>query len=462
MANIFERGADWMAGRIASYMPDKRQAGLYTVQDYYDGNQRAQLKVKPGQADDNIMQNWLSLAINRSVSMMIGGGLEFRTPEGSEQQKIYLDGVWDANRKDLFLHDHIADGAIFGTGFIKIVPDAITSPYTDSIYPRLVILDPKLMKIEVEPLDMTQVKAYIMEYKITSDGKAHSYKEVTRRATPDDYETPADETTAWIVETWEYMNAWRLIEKIEWPYSFPPILHNKNLPSVHTVYGSADIDQVIGIQDKYNFVQSNNLKINRYHAHPKTWGAGFTKSDKTSWGADEMITVADPNGRISNLEMASDLSASRSIAQDLKQSIFDIARDVDINALTDKLGQMTNFGLRLLYSDALSKTATKRLLYSEAYTELNRRLLILAGYEKEASNPGEIIWGDELPINEREEIELDQIALDLGIIDKASIAERWAKRYGKDWDAIQAALKEQKASESTIGGLLLRNFNQGQ
>ena len=462
MANIFERGFEWMAERIAYYIPDVRQRALYGVQNYYEGNQPPQLKVKSGQANDNISLNWLGLAVDRGVSMLVGGGVEFILPEEADDQQEYIDGVWEANKKNLLLHSHATDGALFGTPFMKIVPDGITSPYTDETFPRLVVLDPKLMKIECDPRDKEHVTAYIMEYRTTENGKEKLYREVTRRATPDDYDTPDIEPTTWVIEQWEFVSTWQKISAVEWPYDFPPILHNKNLPSIHSIYGTSDIEQVINPQDKYNFVQSNNLKINRYHAHPKTWGAGFTKTDKTSWGADEMITVSDPSGKIANLEMSSDLSGARSIAEDLKQAIFALARDVDISTLNDKMGQLTNFGLKLLYSDALAKVATKRLLYGEAYLEINRRLLVLKGWEKLDSDPGYIRWGDELPINESEEMEIDRAALDLGIIDKQTVAERWAKRYGMEWDEIQERMTEEKANEQTLGSLLLRNFNRGQ
>lgn len=175
-----------------------------------------------------------------------------------------------------------------------------------------------------------------------------------------------------------------------------------------------------------------------------------------------MITVSDPTGKISNLEMSSDLSGARAIGEDLKQAIFSLARDVDISTLNDKMGQLTNFGLKLLYSDALAKVATKRQLYGEAYLEFNRRLLVLKGWEKLDSDPGYIRWGDELPINEAEELEIDRGALELGIIDKQTIAEKWSKRYGMDWDEIQSRMAQEKAQERTVGSLLLQNFNRGQ
>ena len=341
------------------------------------------------------------------------------------------------------------------------VPDGLAEPYTGVMYPRLVLLDPKLMTIEVDPLDKSEVEKYIMQFKIIVDGKERLFKEVTRHSMPDDFDLQGEEETpdTWVVETWEFINTWTLINSVQFPYDFPPIIHWKNLPSIHSVYGMSDIEQVINAQDKYNFVVSNNLKINRYHAHPKTWGAGVTKTEKSSWGADEMILISSPDGKINNLEMSSDLGASRSISQDLRQSIFDLARQVDISSITDKIGQLTNLGLRLLYSDALAKTESKRELYGEAFAEINRRLLLMAGAQPVKC---EVVWGEALPVNMSEEMELDKSALEAGIVDKQTVAEKWAKRYGQDWETIQERLQEQRANESSIGAVLLQRFNRGE
>lgn len=172
-----------------------------------------------------------------------------------------------------------------------------------------------------------------------------------------------------------------------------------------------------------------------------------------------MILISSPEGKINNLEMSSDLTASRAIALDLRQALFDVARQVDITSITDKIGALTNFGLSLLFSDSISKTNTKRALYGEAFSEINRRLLVMASIQ---AVPCEVRWGDALPINIKEELEIDQLALDLGVVDKQTVSERYVKRYGQDWETIQERLNEQKGQESNIGTILLNRFNQGQ
>jgi hypothetical protein len=260
------------------------------------------------------------------------------------------------------------------------------------------------------------------------------------------------------------------VESAVWPYDFPPIIHQKNLPSLNSCYGDSEIDDVINVQDKNNFVVSNTGIIIKNHAHPSTFIFGISPKQLQDGRLDGAVgtiyAIADKEAKASNLEMQSDLASSRAFALDLRQSLFDISREIDISSMADKIGQLTNFGLQVLWSDAIDKNDTKRQLYGDALLELNRRLLVLGGWGMEATNPGSIQWGSALPINIAEEMASDKLALELGIIDKKTVGEKWFTRYGKKWEDIEKALEEEqsKANEgnANIGAMLLNNFSKGQ
>jgi hypothetical protein len=65
-------------------------------------------------------------------------------------------------------------------------------------------------------------------------------------------------------------------------------------------------------------------------------------------------------------------------------------------------------------------------------------------------------------VNIAEELEIDKVALEMGIVDKQTVAEKYQKRYAADWETIQERLNEQRGNESNIGTILLNRFNQGQ
>lgn len=474
MANLFANAinniGDWMAAKLAPYITDSLGGGYSVLSNYYKGDHRAQLKTKPGQPDDNITMNFVGLAVDRSVSRLFRGGVEFIPPEGADKQKEYLDAVWDLNKKEIILYQVGLHGAVYGTPYIKISPDSLIDPYTEELYPRLIPIDPEIIRVKVSPQDMNEVEAYIIEYSFVRDGQTVNYREITRHADNEDYTEEVGERDTWIVETFEQVGGgmWQLINKVEWAYNFPPIHHWKNLPSLKSCYGDSDIDDAINVQDKSNFVTSNTGKIIKHYAHPPTIGTGFAVKDMTQLENSVGTFYAIPNtdAKVYNVEMESDLVSSRAFGLDLRQAIFDIAREVDITSIADKIGVLTNFGLRVLYGDAIDKNDTKRQLYGAAIKEINRRLLVLKGWEKEQSNPGALQWGEALIVNVIEEMTADEKAINLGVVDIETVAKRYQSRYGVDYETIKAniaAQKAEKAASDNIGAdILRRRFNQGQ
>jgi hypothetical protein len=463
---FFNRMAEALAPKISDKM-GREQSILAT---YYVGNHRPQLKPKENPktgaiTDDNVIMNFTGLAVDRSVSRLFRGGIDFNLPDGAEAQEEYIERVWDLNKKEIILYQAGLHGAVYGTTYFKIAPDGITDPYTGDVYPRLIPIDPEIIRIITDPQDMNVVAKYHIEYKVKIQEAEFVVKEVAYR------EITERRGNGWVI-TYEKQEGqsskWqKYMPDTVWDYDFPPILHWKNLPSLKSCYGDSEIDDIINVQDKANFTYSNTGKIIEYHAHPKTIVTGISASSIVTLdtGPTAMHVFSTPDAKAYNLEMDSDLASSRNFGNDLRQAIFDISREVDISSMADKLGALTNFGLRVLWSDAMDKNDTKRSLYGDALLELNRRLLVLAGWTGEASDPGEIQWGEAMITNPMEEMQVDQLALDMGLVDKETVYDRYKARYGKSWEDIQAALAEEAANanqnNSDIGSIILRNFNNG-
>jgi hypothetical protein len=153
--------------------------------------------------------------------------------------------------------------------------------------------------------------------------------------------------------------------------------------------------------------------------------------------------------------MQSDLESSLNFIKFLRQAIFDIARSVDIDSLADKLGALTNFGLRVLYQDALSKVEDKRGLYGEALIQINHILLELAGFKN--TDGGEIIWFDVLPVDEVGQINALKTDMDLGLVSKQTASNK----RGYEWEDEEQRLADEKVSGDNVGAALLRAFGQG-
>lgn len=473
MPNIIERMTDRLARtaaefvqQVISYIPAERKQQDDVRQAYYEGKHEQPLKVKPGQYNDNLTVNFVGLAVDRANSLLFGGGVEFKYPDENDPRQTILDETWNANSKQILLHKHATDGEVWGTSYFETVPRALT--YNGKQYTRLVLLKPSIMSIETDPMDGERVMAYIMEWKDPNQDIA--YRKIARRiVAPDLYDEQGNVTESmpdsWMIELWKsagsFLSRWQLMDETPWPFEFPPILHNQNLPSIHSVYGASGVDDGIAAQKKYNLVISTMLKTLRYFGSPKVWGKGLPPNDKMekiAWGETEIIKISSENGELKTLEMQSDLASSRAIAAELKSNIFDLARVVDTQAVSQNLGQITQFNAKLLYADALAKNEIRRALYGEAYTELNRRLLAIEGFDD--ITPPETIWGEELPGDENANAALILNDLEKGIISKQTAAQE----RGYDWDGEEGEemrIQKEKASGDGLVNKSLANFFAG-
>lgn len=421
----------------------ERRETIEVARSYRRGIQKRPLKVKPNQADDNTITNFTGLVIDRTISMLMGHGVEWDYE--SEQLEEYLDMLWMVNKKDILLHKLADNGAQTGTVFVKILPDKLE--YDGVLYPKLEPTDPEWVEIKTNPHDKDQVLRYRIEYSVIEEVNGREVEIAYRQ----DIEVDGEDGK-WHLRDYKAMGGrkYELTNDEVWEYDFAPMVHWQNLPS-RGVYGMPDVTtDVIGLQDKYNFTSSNIAKIVRLYAHPQRVAINTGDMSKIDVGPDQMVKVG-AGGDIKQLDAIGDLASSLNYQNTLRQSLFDTTRTIDISSLADKLGTLTNFGLRVLYADALAKNATKQLLYGEGLEELNRRLLILAGYTPE---DGEVIFGDPLPVNEKEVVEIESAKIAEGL----SSRETAAKNMGIDWTSEQERMLQEQATQNNAGAILLDNF----
>lgn len=425
--------------------------GVLVKRDYRAGYQKRMLKVKPGYADDNVIDNVLVNVADQLAFGLFGNGVEFDlSDEDGESAEEYIDAVWDANKKDILLHNLALFGIEGGTGYIKIDPAGIVGR-DGKTYPRLIVQDPALVTIKTLANDFHFVTEYEIRYGYKdADGNEHAHKQLMTR----------QENGTWLIEDYESdrNGRWELVNSEPWAYDFPPMVHLQNLPAPDSVYGVPDItDNLILLQNKLNEVLSNTAKINRLQAHNQVWGRGF-KPNETEMGPDKMIILGGDAAMLDQLQNNSNIMQSMGLVEFLKESIFDQSCTIDPAAMREAGGQMTNFHVRVLWGNFLSKIHTKQQLYGDALVELNRRLLALSGIQ---SDGGDVVWPEILPNNPVEEVAMLQFDIDNKIASKQTIA----KVRGYDFEEEQARIAEEGKLENQdnadIGTMILRSFQNG-
>lgn len=410
---------------------DARIQAIKKNRAYVSGVQKRTLKVDPGKTDDNVTINVVGLIVDRQVSWLFGRGVEFDLPgdEASPEQD-YIDATWKANHKSILLHKLGEHGALAGTAYIKIL---------DGDEPRLIALDPQFVTIDTDPEDVETVIRYTVAYSIGDT----SVKEVSENV-----------GGKWIVTKYTKRgNSQEVIEDMGWSYDFPPIAHCQNMPESDSVYGVPDIGAPeLALQDAINLVASNTNKAIRLHSAPQLWGKKLGSIKEIISGTSKIIDVGE--GELFSIEMSEMVAASNFLQWLVKQE-FNITRTVDLDSIADKLGQLTNFGLHVLYEDTITKMETKRELYGELLTEVNRRLLVIGGFAN--IDAGKVNWPYIIPVDEIEETSSLQQDLNMGIVSKETVA----MKRGYDYAVEQEKIAKDKTSEGNIGEALLNAFNRG-
>jgi len=175
---------------------------------------------------------------------------------------------------------------------------------------------------------------------------------------------------------------------VDWP----------NLPDPNGYYGMNDIRTGGAVNSALNFLMSNMARIIKHHAHPKTIIIGANADEVQQTAVDRLWTIRNENAQILNLEMQSDLSSSMELVRMLRRFFFDSGREVDPSSVHDRLGDLTNFALRVLYTDTLAKGGTKRLLAGDGLRRVCRCVLDLMGFG--FAHPITVTWPKAIPTDD--------------------------------------------------------------
>jgi hypothetical protein len=405
----------------------------------YYGKLPPALRVKPGQIDDNVRINYARMIIDKGVSFLFGQDVGFEIDEATETKaEEWLDSVWQANRKMTLLQTVALIGGVTGHAFIKIIPG--------QPYPRLVPIDSEMVSVSLAPDDAQAIIGYQIAY-VSRDPDTQKPIGVRQLIEQDGQRWRIIDQVGDIERL-----IWTTVNKTVWPYPFSPIVDCQNLPAPGEFWGCSDLeDDVLEILRAINFIASNTARIIRFHAHPKTWGRGFTAKDLRI-GIDETIVLPSENAELRNLEMQSDLASSLAYLDRLRQAMHEISRVPEVaTGNLERAGSLSGVALQILYQPLLEKTGTKRLLYGDMLVELNRRLLAIGGFGENLRTT--LHWPELLPGDPMQERQAALIDKQLGVS-----ADTILQRLGYNPD-----LERQKAQVegAQLGEQILTAFDQG-
>ncbi len=414
------------------------------------------------------------------------GAANPQAASGTSTMQKWLDEVWKRNWKKTLLLKYATNGGVFGHAYFKILNQAP--------YPRLVNLDPATVTANYDDQDIEKVTSYEIVFNTTDDdGNEIIHKEVIEReeleegatdssvgdsdaaasgglsgrsetASADSRPPGAPEPpepainlapvpqpkTQWIISHFEADHdddEWVLVEGPDiWPFEWPPVIDNQNLPVPNEYLGMSDIELAqMNLARAIDRLLSNLGRIVRLHAHPFLYTTGLTDQEvmqmELALDPDSITNIPNPDGDLKALEMKSDLGSSITLFLKLKELWHEVTRIPEVaTGKTENVGALSGVALEILYGPLAEATDDKQCTYGDMLIELNRRLLDLGGYGYE--NWVNIEWPETLPKDAQTEGVVLLQDKNLGASEETLLAKR-----GYD-PAKEKELRKQEAEEN--------------
>ena len=444
----------------------ERTEAINTRRDWYAGRHPDPLKPLPDQLNDNIKYNLCGRGIDKQNEFIghpqrleVEGGVSTkRNPDATvmtivSAEQMTVDALYD--RFDDDLQEIKLVGMVDGHVFLKL--------YEDENVWRFSTLDTRIVTVYWERGRGSRARAlwYRCQWREGDD----TYRQdivpaaLIGGAQRDQYgRAVIDYAQGWRIIDYKqaYMSSrWEALTEDVWPYPFAPILDRRNKSQPFQYYGAPTLDNsLIELNHAANFIASNTARIIKFHAHPRTIGVGVDPDSVKATSIDGLFSV--PEGtEVFNLEMQSDLASSMAMLSEVKGQFFAQLRVVDQSSIKDRLGQVTNFGLRTLYSDQVELTEEMRDVYGELTCEAVTRLGIL---DNTPVNKPKAIWGDPLPVNRLELLQAAQLEDLLSLTSKETLRED----IGRDAELeAQRLADEQRDADARQDEMLRKQTERG-
>lgn len=432
---------DKNVNQIGNTEREARKKEIDRYWKYYDGDHPLWLKPDPktGQ-DENLVINLCERSIDK-MTEFVGIPKKITIPSltktvsDSTLNPIQdeLDTMWSEYR--YMTPEILQSGLLGGHSFLKLYID-------DDGQAAMTLLDPRTVSVFWDATRPKRVVFYRMQWK--SGDKNYRQDIVPEVLLQSPVSAPTEEVesaqadmstiTGWrIIDYREWGSSWRVLGEQDWPYDFPPIVDWPTKKRAHSFYGvSALKGGRTGLNDGVNFISSNIGRIIKHHAHPKTFVFGTELDNKTEVGG--FWDGLDEEARVETLEMKSDLVSSMNFMNFLRAEFFSSSRVLDTASVRDKLGNLTNFGVRMLFGDQIEAREEITRLTGDGLAEAFRRMLIVNG--KMVEGKLETQWADPLPTDRLELLKTVQIESTLGTTSKETIASDIGRDYTTEQDKM--------------------------
>jgi len=385
--------------------------------------------------DDNVKINLAKRVVEKGNNFLFGKGIEWQLDDNQKSTAIenVLYEAWGNSESiNAFLPEVGLNGGVTGDYYIQLV-------YKDETV-KVKNLNPAYVFPTLNPDNDDEAESYDMRF--YRNERWHRI-----------IHAPFNDVWEFYTEVWDRGKWNSLDNNTIWPYSWPFIIHGKNLPNPNNYYGQSDLSD-ISLNDPINQVASNLNRIIRIFAHPIVWGSGLG-SQQLDLRTDQVITSTNDKMQLGALELARDLTSAQEYLKFLRTMYAEITSVPEADPERLGIGAQSGFALQVLFNDLILKTGIKQALYGKTFIELNRRILEVKGLGPD--NQIKIHWPNALPLDTEAQTSSDEFDLAA----KLASAKTISVKRGYDYVIEQEQLKNERVSTTSIGEEIVRAFSRG-
>ena len=268
---------------------------------YYLGEQPEWLIRQPDDpVKDSLVVNVTKQAVDRTLSFLFPEVPVFQLDVNQEtDDEAWLNNAWIVNGGAYLLAQIAEHGALRGHTYVRIL-----KPKTGESFPRIVPINPTIPITYWKADDVQTPLWHEFSFKVGDDFILIDF---------------INRSNKWEIVTYKSVNNGTSYDEVSremWNYYIPPVVDSQHLPNPGQYYGRPEISKNSReLNDYINRVASDVGKILRYYASPRTIATGVEKEEIQKTDIDRLWTISDPNAKVFNLEMESDLQSSMNYLQ---------------------------------------------------------------------------------------------------------------------------------------------------
>ena len=411
---------------------------------YYRGQHAKPLKKNPREPDLNVVMNLFKMRIDRRRDFLFPALPDIElgddTDTAATADETWLDQAWASNGGAVLAGKMVLDGSRFGHVYVRMLP-----PGARGIFPRVRLLNNIITFWQAD--DVATPLWHEVQWTV---GK------ITYRQDILDLETLGMGSGYEIRQYQAAQNntgkgeGWSADGVIAWPYDTPPIIDWQHWPEERIYYGSGE-DGDLDLNDAVNRVLSQANAVIRNHAFPKTIATGVSAGKvEVATAIDSFWTIQNPNAKVYNLEMQSDLTAIMNMANALKEAYTSQGRVVLLSGQPSEFARLTNLAVRTVFMDMINANNTLRSTYGSGIKRICEAMLTMAG--RDAGYDVTLNWDDALPENDLEQAQVIQLLRGMGLISKQTSAGE----IGLDWEQETARMEDEDDGNAALLQKLIR------